>query len=76
MPIKLSSKDQKSLDAMLDTLLAAHAAGEVTAAEVRGALAHVITAAAIQNEGEVRGWLKPETVARWKADLKPMRRSD
>ena len=65
MAIKLSKKDHKALDASLDMILKAYEAGEVTLGHARGALAHVITAAAIANEGELRGWLKPDTVAEW-----------
>ena len=66
MAIKLSERDHRALDAMIDAILDAHVSGEVSPHAARGALAHVITAAAIENEGELRGWLKPETVAAWK----------
>ncbi len=67
MAIKLSEKDQRQLDKLLKTILTWHADGDVTTQEAIGALAHVFTAAAIDNGGEVDSWLnKPGTLANWK----------
>jgi len=66
MTIKLSTKDQRAMDATLDTILEAYKSGEVSLLAARGALAHVLTAAAIGNETDVRGWLTPETLSEWK----------
>lgn len=66
MAIKLSEKDHRAMNVTLDAILLLHSEGKVTLGEARGALAHVVTAAAIGNEGQLRGWLKPETVAEWK----------
>lgn len=69
MTIKLSEKDHRALDAMIDGILKSHKDGEVSHLAARGALAHVITAAAIGNEGELRGWLKPATLDSWKSGI-------
>jgi cell division inhibitor SulA len=66
MPIQLSSADHRKLDALLNAVLEAHAGGEITVDQARSALAHVFTAAATGNEGEVRTWLKPETREEWR----------
>jgi hypothetical protein len=58
MTIKLTDADHDRLTALI-------AARQVTRQEAMAAFTHVITAAAIGNEGELRGWLKPATVARW-----------
>lgn len=68
--MKLSEKDHRALDAVLDAILNAHKNDEVSLQAARGALAHVVTAAAIGNEGEVRGWLKPETIETWKSGVR------
>lgn len=68
--MKLSEKDHRALDATIDTILDAYKNDEVSLKAARGALAHVITAAAIGNETEVRGWLNPSTVENWKNGVK------
>jgi hypothetical protein len=65
MPIGLEAPDHRALDTLLEAILEAHASGRVSLSQARSALAHVFTAAAIQNEGEVRAWLKPETFKAW-----------
>ena len=67
MTIDLTEKDHRALDQSLDTILKAYAAGEDSLPAARYALAHIITAACIENEGEVRSWLKPEILQNWKA---------
>ena len=52
------------------SFLTAHAHGNVSLLQARAALAHVLTAAAIQNEAEVRAWLEPDRLARWKEECK------
>lgn len=70
MAIKLSNKNQKELDALLGQILDWHQNGDVTKSEAIGALAHVFTAAAIDNDDEVSSWLgNPRVLKRWKADL-------
>jgi hypothetical protein len=70
LAIKLSNADHKKLDALLKGILDAHASGEATQSEAISALAHVFTAAAIDNEGEVRSWLeRPGVLAQWKKDI-------
>ena len=65
MPIGLSDGDHDRLTAMIYTVIDGVAARQISRLEAMSALAHVITAGAIGNEGEFRGWLKPETVGRW-----------
>lgn len=65
MPIDLSDGDHDHLTAMIYAILDAITGRMVSREEAMAAFAHVITAAAIGNEGELRGWLEPETVARW-----------
>ena len=73
MPIALSPADHLALDVLLDDILAASVSGDVSPEAARGALAHVITAAAMGGERTFRGWLRPDTVVGWKAGvaLKP-----
>lgn len=65
MPIDLSVADHRRLTTMIYAILDAITGRMVSREEAMAAFAHVITAGAIGNEGELRGWLKPETVARW-----------
>lgn len=65
--MKLTSTEHKQMDKLLGKLLDSYQTGEVSKPAVIGALAHVITAAAIDNEGELRSWLKePDVFERWK----------
>ena len=51
---------------MIDSVVKSYANDEVSLAQAREAIAHVVAAAANDNEGEVRSWLEPERVAVWK----------
>jgi hypothetical protein len=66
MAIKFSDKVHNKLDISLGSILDAHANGEVTKAQAVAALAHLIAAAAKDNESEVKSWCKPDVIARWK----------
>ncbi len=67
MPINLSNKDHKDLDKLLEAILTWHVKGEVSTKDAIAVLAHVFTAAAKDNEGEVDSWLnKPDTLTEWK----------
>jgi hypothetical protein len=66
MTIELTENDHHRLDEIIDTILTAFAENEVSLSHARSAFAHLITAAAIGNEGEVRSWLTPERVAFWR----------
>ena len=66
MPITLKYTDHRKLDQMIDSVFKAYADNEVSLAQAREAIAHVVTAAANDNEEEVRSWLEPERVAVWK----------
>jgi hypothetical protein len=61
----LSDADHDHLTALIYTILDAVSARQVTRMEAMAAFAHVVTAAAIGNEGEFRGWLEPRTVSAW-----------
>lgn len=65
MPIDLSDGDHDRLSAMIYAIIDGITARRVSRAEAMSAIAHVIAAAAIGNEREVRGWLQSETVGRW-----------
>lgn len=65
MTIELTENDHRWLGEIIDTILTAFAENEVSLSHARSAFAHLITAAAIGNEGEVRSWLTPERVALW-----------
>jgi hypothetical protein len=65
MKIELSDADHDCLTTLIYTILDAFSARQVDRMEAMSAFAHVITAGAIGNERELRGWLKPDTVARW-----------
>jgi hypothetical protein len=69
MAINLSEADHLELNALLDSLLTAHAEGDISQSDARAALAHVIAAAALGNEGEFRSWPKPETCQEWRRML-------
>lgn len=67
MSIKLNSADHKELDNFLGKILEWHAKEEITKPEAIGAIAHVLAAAAIDNETEIKSWLHDPTVlADWK----------
>ncbi|MQX37891.1 hypothetical protein [Roseospira navarrensis] len=69
MAIELNETDHKGLDNFLSQVLDWHASGEIDKLSAVGVIAHVFTAAAIDNEGEVKGWLnKPEVLLNWKRD--------
>ncbi len=67
-PISFTTTDHRQLDRLIGSILEAFAAKEVTLPQAREAIAHVITAAAIGNEPEVRDWLGRERVGRWKKE--------
>ncbi len=69
MAFDLSETDHGRLDKMLDFILELYAEGEVSIEEARSALAHIVAAAAIDNEGEVLAWLNPEQLTHWKEEV-------
>jgi hypothetical protein len=60
LAFNLSNKDHRRLDEMLGAIIDAYFNGEVPRSEAIGALAHIFTAAMVDKEGEVLGWLDPE----------------
>lgn len=65
MAIELKKSDHRNLDQMLDAVLQAHKDNKVSLAQAREAIAHVFTAAALDNRAEIDTWLDPEQIARW-----------
>jgi hypothetical protein len=67
MVIKLTNMDQGKLDEFLGSILDWYASGDVSKSAAIGALAHVFTAAAVDNASEVQSWLhKPVVLEEWK----------
>ncbi len=66
MAVKLTDKDYTNLDKSVGAILDAYTSVEVTKAQAIGAIAHIIAAAAKDNESEVKSWGTPATIARWK----------
>jgi hypothetical protein len=73
MAIKLTDQDHKAMDEFLGFVLDAYASGEVTRLQAIATLAHVLTAAAIDNHSEVLAWFNQEQYERWKEDAKAAR---
>lgn len=70
MAIKLTDTDHKNMDGFLEFVLDAYADGRVKKLSAIGVLAHVLTAAAIDNEGEVKAWFDEGQYARWLEEAK------
>ncbi len=74
MKLEMTDDDHRKLDTLIDEILNAYKDGEATLNEARGALAHVICAAAVRDEPfEVRRWLEPETFVRWRENCRAAR---
>jgi hypothetical protein len=65
MALDLKQSDHKNLDKMLDAVLQAFKNNEVSLSQARETIAHVFTAAAIDNRAEIDTWLDPNQIARW-----------
>ncbi len=65
MAINLTEANHRAMNRLLDGILVAHSDGNVSLEQARAALAHVLTAAAIGNETELREWFEPERLQRW-----------
>jgi len=66
MAMKLTKADHQQMNAMIDSILTSVVMTQATPQQAREAIAHVITAAAIGNEAEVRNWLAGDRLERWK----------
>lgn len=73
MAISLSNADHNSMDHFLGFVLDAYARNDVSKSEAISVLAHVTTAAAIDNDGEVRAWFRPEQHGRWLEEVRAQR---
>lgn len=73
MAIQLTDHDHKNLDTLLGKILDAYRDGEASKEASIGAIAHVVAAAAKDNDGEVKSWIKDDAVfERWKSGLGAM----
>lgn len=70
MAIELTEADHNAMDAFLEFVLDAYAEGEVSRSSAVAALAHVLTAAARDNHGEVLAWFKPDQYESWVKEVK------
>lgn len=70
MAIDLSDADHDAMDGFLEFVLDAYAKGAVSRTSAVGALAHVLTAAAKDNNSEVLAWFKPAQYERWAQEIK------
>lgn len=71
MAINLTESDHRDMDGFLGFVLDAYAQGEANQSQAIAALAHVMTAAAIDNHGEVLAWFRPEQYRSWLERLDP-----
>ncbi|MGJ8590030.1 MAG: hypothetical protein ACSHXW_18105 [Yoonia sp.] len=62
MTIKLNQTDHNNLNIILGKILDEHLAGTLSRQGAIGALAHILTAAAIDNEDELKKWLSDPAV--------------
>ncbi|WP_298379407.1 hypothetical protein [Azospirillum sp.] len=66
MALELSGADHDALDNLLGRVLDLQAANRVSREASVSLLAHILTAAAIDNAGEVQSWLHiPRVVEEW-----------
>ena len=65
MALTLTEEDHEDMDSFLAFVLDAHSEGVVTGKQAIAALAHVFTAAAIDNQTEVTAWFRKEQYERW-----------
>lgn len=68
MAIKLTEANHNAMDEFLGFVLDAYKEGRVSRLNAVGALAHVLTAAAIDNDGEVVAWFRKEQYERWEKE--------
>lgn len=68
MAINLTNEDHNAMDGFLEFVLEAYKDGRVTKLNAVGALAHVLTAAAKDNDGEVMAWFRKEQYERWEQE--------
>ncbi|PDS45761.1 hypothetical protein CO662_36785 [Rhizobium anhuiense] len=70
MAFNINSTQHRQLNTLLGELLDLYKESEFTKGEVIGALAHLFTAAALDNDGEVKAWIeRPDVLQRWKDDI-------
>jgi len=64
--MKLTAQNHAQLEDLIDKILVTLNAGEVSQQAAIGALAHIVVAAAIGEETELKAWLeKPDTFTNW-----------
>lgn len=69
MAIDLTETDHNRMDAFLEYVLDAYADEEVSRSSAVAVLAQVISAAAIDNHGEVLAWFDPDQHQRWAREV-------
>jgi hypothetical protein len=69
MAIKLTEQDHNDMDEFLGLVLDTYHQGETSRSQAIAVLAQVLTAAAIDNHGEVLAWFKPSQYRRWAKDV-------
>lgn len=69
MAIKLTETDHNRMDEFLEYVLDAYAGEEVSRSSAVAVLAQVISAAAIDNHGEVLAWFDPDQYQRWAREV-------
>ena len=65
MAIDLKDKDHKGIDHFLNFVLDAHKSGQVPTSKAVYLIAHVIAAAAQDNESEVKAWADDDQLKTW-----------
>ena len=70
MAIDLTNATHNAMDGFFEFVLDAYKDGRVSRSNAVGALAHVIAAAAKDNDGEVIAWFRKEQYERWERECK------
>ena len=65
MPTEMTTQQHEMLDKALDRLLSLHRDGIASKNATIGALAQIVSAAALDDGEELMAWLRPEQIDRW-----------
>lgn len=72
MAIQLTTTDHKEMDKCIKFVLNCHSTGQASTEQVASVFAHIITAAAIDNDGEVNSWFKNEQYKAWLEEIRKL----